>query len=165
MSWPIQELRPQEILHATGPLPTFEVATVKPAGPDTGPSAAMIAEGAATDKLSPTIAAAPNGEKVTRQVTVIYAFTNGPSSDRVEMTFKTRILIRAAYGLPRSAESRIIGGPAWLDNDNDRYEVNARIDRRRFAAMQKMYPRRTVPARSSDGAVPPRRPFPPQGPL
>ncbi|HEV2646791.1 MAG TPA: TIGR03435 family protein [Acidobacteriaceae bacterium] len=129
----------QEILHATGPLPTFEVATIKLAGPDTGASAAMIAEGAATDKL----AAAPTtdgGEKVTRTVNVFYSLDDGPPSDRVEMTIKTRTLIRVSYGLPSGTDSRVVGGPAWLDGDKDRYEINGKIDETQFAAMQKMSP-------------------------
>jgi bla regulator protein BlaR1 len=129
----------QDILHATGPLPTFEVATVKPAAPDNSPTAAIIAEGAATDKL----AAAPTtagGEKIRRTVNVFYSLEDGPPSDRVEMTIKTRTLIRVAYGLPSGTDSRVIGGPSWLDGDKDRYEINARIDGTQFADMQKIPP-------------------------
>jgi uncharacterized protein (TIGR03435 family) len=130
----------QQILHAPGPLPSFEVATVKPAGPDTSPTAAIIAEGAATDKLSAPTTTSPSGEKIRRTVNVFYSLEDGPPSDRVEMTIKTRTLIRVAFGLPSGTDSRVIGGPSWIDSDADRYEVDAKIDETDFAAMQKMPP-------------------------
>jgi bla regulator protein BlaR1 len=134
----------QQIVHATGPLPSFEVATVKPAKPDSGASAALIAKGAANTGMgAPGGGAAdttPSGEKIRSRTTVSVFFGDGPVSDRVHMTFKMKSWIAIAYGLPLSAESRVIGGPAWVNNDADRYEVNAKIDETNFAAMQKMPP-------------------------
>jgi uncharacterized protein (TIGR03435 family) len=46
----------------------------------------------------------------------------------------------SAYGIPMSAENRVIGGPDWMRSQSDRYEVNAKIDESTFAAMQEMSP-------------------------
>lgn len=133
----------QEIVHATGPLPSFEVATVKLTNPNAGVvSAALVAEGAATGGLgvasgggAGTTAA---GEKITRQTTVSVFFGDAPLSDRVRMSWKVKSLIAKAYGLPLSAESRVVGGPVWINSEADRYEVQAKIDDAEFTALQKM---------------------------
>ncbi|HEV2618931.1 MAG TPA: TIGR03435 family protein [Acidobacteriaceae bacterium] len=131
----------QQLIHATGPLPSFEVATVKLANSNLGPSAASISAGAATAGLgaagpSPS-PSTPGGEKVIRTTTVHYSFDEGPMSERVHMTWNTKILIEIAFGLPIGSESRVIGGPQWIDSDADRYEINAKIDDADFATMQK----------------------------
>jgi len=127
----------QDIIHATAPLPTFEVATVKLVGPDTGSSAAIIAESAATDRMGPAADTTAGGEKIVRQATVSVSFGEAAPSDRVHLTFNARSLVAIAYGLPLRELNRVIGGPAWIDSDADRYEVNAKIDDADFASMRK----------------------------
>ena len=48
------------------------------------------------------------------------------------------ILITSAYNLP--VGSRIIGGPDWIRQDIDQYEIQAKIGDSEYAAMQKMAP-------------------------
>lgn len=108
-----------QILHADGPLPTFEVATIKPwkAAPLPLPP---------VDGGPPKIVqAAPVGDR--RQ-----------SSDRVHIIGQVSVLMMSAYNLPIDPSRRIIGGPAWADSQNDRYEINAKIDPSEFASMQNM---------------------------
>lgn len=114
-------LHPQ-LLHPTDPLPSFEVATIKPwhrtpppPNPDGTPAPQKIAKvdpGSAAPQLSP----------------------------RLHMILPIKVLITDAYNLPLSSGSRIIGGPDWLNQDIDQYEIQARIDDTQFAAMQKMTP-------------------------
>ncbi|MGA1984596.1 MAG: TIGR03435 family protein [Acidobacteriaceae bacterium] len=66
----------------------------------------------------------------------------GPPSDRWHMVVDTRNLIAIAYGLSGSAESRIVGGPAWLKSDV--YDFEAKIDDATVAAMQAMTPAQRV---------------------
>jgi uncharacterized protein (TIGR03435 family) len=49
------------------------------------------------------------------------------------------ILIATAYGLPVDS-GRIIGGPAWLRQDDPQFEITAKIGDEMFASMQKMTP-------------------------
>jgi bla regulator protein BlaR1 len=114
-------LHPQ-ILHPTDPLPTFEVATIKPWHrtpppplPDGTPAAPKIA------KIDPGNAA--------RQL-----------RPQLHMILPIEILITEAYNLPVGSGKRIIGGPEWLRQDIDQFEIQAKIDDTQFAAMQKMTP-------------------------
>jgi uncharacterized protein (TIGR03435 family) len=50
----------------------------------------------------------------------------------------TNMLIATAYNISGSSQSRIVGGPAWLNAD--RYEIQAKVDDPMNAAMQKMTP-------------------------
>lgn len=102
-----------QILQAQGPLPSFEVATIKPWSPPAPPPPGLVM-------------VAPIGppRKVTNPVHFI-----GQAS----------ILIMSAYGLPISAQKdRIVGGPDWMRSQSDRYEINAKIDDSTFAVMQAM---------------------------
>lgn len=107
-----------QILHATGPLPSFEVATVKPwrAEPPPGLAAAVPL------MIDP-------GQPVQRQET-----------DRIHFIGQVGLLIMKAYNLPIGSEKRILRGPPWVESENDRYAVEAKIDATRFAAMQTMTP-------------------------
>jgi bla regulator protein BlaR1 len=113
-----------QILQAQGPLPSFEVATVKPWSPPGPP---------------PTVVGGAPGEgpKV-----VLVAPTGAPqrATSRPHFIGQASLLIMSAYGIPISAENRVIGGPEWMRSQSDRYEVNAKIDESTFAAMQEMSP-------------------------
>ena len=95
------QLRAQ-VLHATGPLPSFDVATIKPS----------------TDGQSvPSIST--------------------PTESRT-MNVTARNLIEQAYQIPWTSglNERVLGGPAWIDNDY--YDVEARIDESMAAALSSM---------------------------
>ena len=91
-----------QILRATGPLPSFEVATVKPS----------------------------NGDNAIPSV-------NTPTESRT-MNVTARNLIEQAYGIPWTAgrNQRVVGGPGWIDNN--RYDVDARIDPSLAARLEKL---------------------------
>jgi len=54
-------------------------------------------------------------------------------SDRLHMILPTRMLIGAAYGIPFGSESRVLGGPDWIDSEQ--FEISARIDDALFATL------------------------------
>lgn len=118
--------RYDQILHATGPLPSFEVATVRPWKPvQIGPQANML----------------PPGEHIVTET--VQKFSPGPSrgqiSDRVHFIGQAELLIAAAYNLPTGSEkSRIVGAPDWASNEENRYELQGKIESSMFAAMQTM---------------------------
>ena len=111
-----------QVLHATSDRPSFEVATIKPwqRTPPPPPS-----DGAPPVKV--TKIATPAGK-------------GPPPTDRVHMILPVSILITSAYNLPVGSEHRIIGGPDWLRQDIDQYEIQAKIGDSEYAAMQKMTP-------------------------
>jgi bla regulator protein BlaR1 len=107
-----------QILHATAPLPSFEVATIK---------------------LQKPVPLPPPGEEIIHQETITGGLPGGlvgRASDRVHMTMTTNMLIATAYNISGSSQSRIVGGPAWLNAD--RYEIEAKVDDSMNVAMQKM---------------------------
>ena len=113
---------PPQLLHPTDPLPTFEVATIKPwhrtpppPQPDGIPAPQKIA------KFDPG-----NGAPQLRP--------------QLHMILPIEILITSAYNLPPGSGKRIIGGPEWLRQDIDQFEIQTKIDDTQFAAMQKMTP-------------------------
>jgi bla regulator protein BlaR1 len=113
-----QKFEVGQILHADGDRPSFEVATIKPwrrtpsaPPPDGAPVKVM--------KVAP---GAP------------------PLSDQLHMILPISILITSAYNLPIGSESRILGGPDWLRQDIDQFEIQAKIEDSEYAAMQKMTP-------------------------
>jgi hypothetical protein len=110
-----------QISHATGGRPSFEVATIKP-WRRTPPPPPL--DGTAPAKV---MKMAPVGE-------------GPPPTDRVHMIWPIAILITSAYNLPVGSGHRIIGGPDWLRQDIDQYEIQAKIDDSEYAAMQKMTP-------------------------
>ena len=115
-----------QILHPTGPLPSFEVATIKPfqqaripLPPPPPPSPASNAN------RGPAKIAPGNG--------------GGITSDIFHTILPAQLLVAFAYNVPFGFErTRILGAPAWLNTDA--YELNAKIDNTLFAAMQKMTP-------------------------
>jgi bla regulator protein blaR1 len=50
------------------------------------------------------------------------------------------LLIGAAYGLPLSSSTRILGGPDWIRSESERYELAGKIDDAKYAAIRKMSP-------------------------
>ena len=91
-----------QILHATGPLPSFEVATVKPS----------------------------NGDNAIPSVST--------ATESRTMNVTARNLIEQAYGIPWTPgrNERVVGGPSWIDNN--RYDVEARIDDSLVARFEKL---------------------------
>jgi bla regulator protein blaR1 len=110
-----------QILHPTGDRPSFEVATIKPWQRTPPPPPA---DGAAPAKV---MKMAPVGEAP-------------PPTQLMHMIWPISVLITSAYNLPLGSEHRIIGGPDWLRQDIDQYEIQAKIEDAEYAAMQKMAP-------------------------
>jgi len=118
-----------QILHADGPLPSFEVATIRP----------MEQTGFATPSGGTASSAggrvAPDGEPIISQQEV--HFSSAPRfSDIVDFTMTAKMLINDAYNLPAFSKSQTIGGPEWADQMM--YRIQAKIDDSRYAALQKM---------------------------
>lgn len=112
-----------QILHATGDRPSFEVATIKP--------------------WKRTPSPPPPGDGVSAPVKVmkVAPVDAGPApTDRLHMILPISILITSAYNLPVGSGNRIIGGPGWLRQDLDQFEIQAKIEDSEYAAMQKMTP-------------------------
>jgi uncharacterized protein (TIGR03435 family) len=102
-----------QLLHPTEPMPSFEVATIKPWSP-------------------PAV--------ISTQKPVKIAPLGGPApvSDHGHFIGQLELLIGAAYDLPFSSDARILGGPDWIRSESDRYEVTWKIDDAQYAAIQKM---------------------------
>jgi uncharacterized protein (TIGR03435 family) len=111
-----------QILHASGPLPSFEVATVKPWRTEPSPMTAPGSAPVVPLMIDP-------GQHVQRQET-----------DRIHFIGQVGLLIMKAYNLPIGSERRILKGSQWVESESDRYAVEAKIDASRFAAMQTMTP-------------------------
>lgn len=103
-----------QLLRPEGPLPSFEVATVKPWQPT-----AVVASPQKVAKEAPVGAAAPVG-------------------DRIHFIGQIELLIEAAYGLPFSSGNRLVGGPDWIRNESDRYEVVGKIDDLQYGSIRQM---------------------------
>jgi bla regulator protein blaR1 len=116
-----------QILHASGPLPSFEVVTIRPwrrpldPPPPPPPPAGITAPNPALpDKIAPIN-------------------VRGQTTDRVHSILSARLLIAFAYNVPFGFEKiRVLGGPDWLGSDD--YEIQAKIEDSLYAAMQKMSP-------------------------
>lgn len=106
-----------QILHASGAIPSFEVATIKPWKPSPRPLNA-----APPAKLDPVHGA--------RRL----------ETSRVHFIGQIDLLIMDAYNLPIGSEKRILKGPAWVDSESNRYEVEAKIEASAYAQMQTMSP-------------------------
>lgn len=112
-----------QILHASGPPPSFEVATIRPWKPAPSPP--------------PPIA---DGPTVPRKVMKVDPGAGGGQlTDRVHFILPTTLLIASAFNLPVGSERRIVGEPDWLKNA-DQYEVQAKIEDSLYAAMRTMTP-------------------------
>ena len=114
-----------QILHADGPLPSFEVVTIRPwrrppDPPPPPPYGITAPNPALPDKIAPINA-------------------GGQTTDRVHSILSARLLIAFAYKVPFGFErSRVLGGPDWLGSDD--YEIQAKIEDSLYAAMQTMNP-------------------------
>ncbi len=115
---------PGQILHAAGPLPSFEVATIRPWQPVSRPPSPASGDIAAPRKV---MKASPVGG-------------GGQLTDRVHFIGQVEIFIASAYNLPVASGSRIVGGPDWLNSESNRYDIQAKIEDFLYAAMQKMPP-------------------------
>jgi uncharacterized protein (TIGR03435 family) len=87
-----------QILHADGPPPSFEVATIKPSKE---PPQGGVSSGA-----------------------------------EVHLIVTAKLLIELAYNVPMASDSRVTGGPDWINTDV--YDVVAKPDAATFASVQKM---------------------------
>ncbi|HUZ94902.1 MAG TPA: TIGR03435 family protein [Edaphobacter sp.] len=105
-----------QILHASGPVPSFEVATIRPWEPPPMPIGQPLPM-----KVSP-------------------GRLRGQVSDRVHFVGEAAILIASAYNLQLGHENHIVGAPAWVQQQSNRYEIQAKIEDSLYAAMQKMTP-------------------------
>jgi bla regulator protein blaR1 len=115
-----------QILHATGDRPSFEVATIKPWKRTPSPP-------------QPPDGPNPPGASAPVKVMKVAPVDAGPApTNRVHMILPISILITSAYNLPVGSGSRILGGPDWLRQDIDQFEIQAKIEDSEFAAMQKM---------------------------
>ena len=111
-----------QVLHASGPLPSFEVATVKPWKPLPLP-------------------VAPSGSPISTKVMKVSPLGGGQPTARVHFIGQVSLLIASAYHLQIGTEDRmILGGPDWIRRESERYEVQAKIEDSQFAAMQTMAP-------------------------
>lgn len=113
-----------QILHTGSDRPSFEVATIKPW------------------KRMPSPAAPPDGTSgPVKVMKVSPGGGGGQPTNRVHMILPAAVLIASAYNLSAGSENRLVrGGPDWLGNDVDQYEVDGKIGDSLFAAMQKMTP-------------------------
>jgi uncharacterized protein (TIGR03435 family) len=112
-----------QILHTTGPLPSFEVYTVKPW------------------KRTPTPSPSPGDQSAAQKpVKVVPAGVPLEFTDRVQMILPPALLVASAFNLPPGAESRIMKAPDWLNQDVEQYQITAKIGADEFEAMKKMTP-------------------------
>ncbi len=61
-----------------------------------------------------------------------------PVDQRIHFIGQIELLMEAAYGLPFSSSSRILGGPDWIRAESDRYEVMGKIGDAQYAAIRNM---------------------------
>ena len=111
-------------MHATGPLPNFEVVSIRlwkrpPAPP-------------------PVAADQPGAPKPVMKVDPGSGRPRVLKSARWHSIVPVQVLIATAYNLPPDSK-RVMGGPGWLREDIQ-YEITAKIGDEMFAAMQKMTP-------------------------
>lgn len=120
-----------QILHATAPLPSFEVATIKPWKPITMPMPVPVQVGMPDSRpAGPPRKIDPMGG----------GRAAGQRADRVHIIGQAAILLQSAFNLPLDSRNQIVGAPGWVNSETDRYEVQAKIDDSLFAAMRTMTP-------------------------
>jgi bla regulator protein BlaR1 len=115
-----------QLLQPKEPMPSFEVATIRPWKPGI----------VISPVVSPVSAGSP--PKVVKEAPV--GAEAVPVGDRVHFIGQIELLIEAAYGLPLSSGNRILGGPDWIRSESDRYEVTGKIDDAHYAAIREMSP-------------------------
>jgi hypothetical protein len=115
-----------QILHPDGPLPSFEVATIKPFVQPQVP-------------LPPPPPPPPESNANRRPAKIAPGNGGGVTTDIFHSIMPAQLLIAFAYNVPFGFETkRIFGAPAWLNTDA--YELQGKIEASLFAAMQKMTP-------------------------
>lgn len=121
-----------QLLHATTPLPSFEVATIRPWQPKQMPTAPVPVSVGAPDNrpVGPPRKIDPMGG----------GRAAGQRTDRVHIIGEVSILLQSAFNLPIGSGDQIVGAPGWVNSETDRYELQAKIDDSLFAAMQTMTP-------------------------
>jgi uncharacterized protein (TIGR03435 family) len=120
---PAIQSAPGQILHSTGPLPSFEVVSVKPW------------------KRTPQLSTTPGDQSVVQKPTkVVPSGAPAEFTDRVQMILPPALLVASAFNLPPGAESRIDKAPDWLNQDVEQYQITAKIGEDEFEAMKKMTP-------------------------
>jgi bla regulator protein BlaR1 len=112
-----------QILHPADPLPSFEVASVKPW------------------KRTPPPSPPPGGVVPEKPVKVAPSEAPAEFTDLVHMILPPALLVASAFNLPPGAESRIVKAPDWLNQDIEQYEITAKIETDEFEAMRKMAPK------------------------
>lgn len=100
-----------QILHATGPLPSFEVASIKPNPSGSGFTTIRVAGlGAPKDRFMAT-----------------------------DITIKSLILWAWAPGTTRPLpDDQVVGGPSWINSD--RYDIDAKLEDSQIGALEKLAP-------------------------
>ena len=107
-----------QILKATGPRPSFEVASIHVFRPVV---------------MAPPPSSPPgtfNGEPILRQREMKFSpgREGGQTSDRVHAILPVGVLIAQAYGLPPGSDGRgdgrIVGGPDWVTHDAERNTIS-----------------------------------------
>jgi bla regulator protein BlaR1 len=118
-----------QILHSSSPLPSFEVVSIRPYNmtPPPPPPPPLLGVGTSPRPSLPTKLAPQERE-------------GAQSTDRVRMTLTVQQLIASAYNLPFGMEGHVEGGPDWVRQESNRYEIQAKIDDSLFAEIQKMPP-------------------------
>ena len=116
-----------QILHADGPLPSFEVATIRPMEL----MHALSSPGGTAPRV------APNGEPIISQQEIRVSNAKPPAaSNLVNETMTAKMLIADSYNLPAFSKAQIVGGLDWADQTM--YQIKAKIDDAQYAAMQRM---------------------------
>ena len=108
-----------QILRPIGDRPSFEVASIKPFHRTPSPPP-------------------PDGATAPVKVKVAPVDAGPPPTTQVHVILPISILIESAYNLPVGSGSRILGGPDWLRQDIDQFEIQAKIEDSEYAAMQGM---------------------------
>jgi bla regulator protein BlaR1 len=116
-----------QILHPSESLPSFEVATIRPWKPMPRPLALSSDGTTVRPKMPLKVDPLSGGER-------------GQRTDRVHFIGQTVLLIASAYNLPLGRENQILGAPEWVEQEANRYEIQAKIEDSLYAAMQKMTP-------------------------
>lgn len=109
-----------QILHGVDPLPSFEVASVKPW------------------KRTPPPSPSPGDVGPQKPVKVDPSAGPVAFTDRVHVILPPGLLVASAFNLPPGAENRIVKAPEWLNQDIEQYEITAKISADEFEAMKKM---------------------------
>jgi len=107
-----------QILQATGPLPSFEVASIRP--DHSGSGFSTTGAGLLSSPRGPTI---PKDRFIATNTTV---------KNLIQWAWAPR-------GSPPLPDDSVSGGPSWIDSD--RYDIDAKLEDREIEALEKLAPR------------------------